>query len=69
MKRKVKITFEINIDYDVKETQQLSKDFDCWLKEWCDNVHPVPILFKKFKNKPSIELDYKSIVSHKIMKK
>lgn len=69
MKKKVQIIFEIDVDYNAKETLQLSKDFDNWLKEWCDNVHPVPLLFKKFKNKPSIELDYKSIVSHKIIKK
>lgn len=68
MKRKVKITFEIDVDYDVNETKQLSKDFDKWLRDWCEYINPVPLLFKKYKGKPSVELSYRSIVSSKIDK-
>lgn len=53
MKRKVKITFEFNVEYPEikKETKRLSKDFDNWLKSWSADPgnHPLPLLFRKVK--------------------
>lgn len=50
MKRKVKITFTMDIDYPEieKETKQLSKDFDQWLKDWStyEDYSPIPVLVK-----------------------
>ena len=50
MKRKVKITLTLDIDYPdlEKETKQLSKDFDQWLKDWAKNIenYPIPFLYK-----------------------
>jgi len=70
MRKKVKITFEIDVMYpDVdKETKQLSKDFDQWLKDWAmdDNHPPLPLLYKKFKNKPSEECIPSGRVSVKV---
>jgi hypothetical protein len=49
MKRKYKITFEIDAHYPMVDThlKKLSKDFDMWLVEWAtseDNA-PTPLLF------------------------
>ena len=53
MKRKVKITIEMNVEYPQlnKETKTLSKDFDDWVISWSSNPenHPLPLLFKRIK--------------------
>ena len=54
MKRKVKIIFELDIEYPTleKETKQLSKNFDSWLVKWSSDPanQCLPLLYKKFKN-------------------
>ena len=64
MKRKFKIIFEVDCNYPnidntvpIKSSKKMIKDFDQWLKDWAmdDNHTPLPLLYKKFKNKPSEE--------------
>lgn len=54
MRKKYKITFEINAHYPHAEKyiKRLSKDFDKWLLEWAtsDQHIPVPLLFEPNKN-------------------
>ena len=54
MKRKYKITFEVDAYYPYIETYlaRVSKDFDKWLIDWATNEanSPVPLLFTPSKH-------------------
>lgn len=49
-----------------KETKQLSKDFDQWIKDWSMDDNHTPLLYKKFRDKPSEECFSYGRVSVKI---
>ena len=53
MKKKYKITFEIEADYPYinKYIKKMTKDFNNWLIEWStmEDIAPIPLLFLKDK--------------------
>ena len=54
MKRKYKITFEVDAQYPYIEThlKKISKDFDKWLIDWAtmESNTPIPLLFTPHKD-------------------
>jgi len=71
MKRKFKITFEVDCNYPSihKETKRLAKTFDDWLQDWADSDSApkdiIPILYT---GAPGIEHQPNGTVRVKIIR-